>query len=164
MDCPSCGKSVPQCNIQLHSLHCSKQTTQMMRESSASKSKAKPAKKKRPSVKSKDESDDLDAMLAEMTLMDSRCGFQGCKKNVNLLGLQCQFCNKRFCMEHTIPEVHGCAEAAKKHARQAIKPRPASSSGAAKRAHLQRKLDSKLEQLSSGRRSKIKSSSKKENS
>ena len=162
MNCPTCGKSVPESNLHLHSLHCSRQTTQMTREPSAHKVKATAAKKKHPSVKSRGgQSDDLDAMLAEMSLMDSLCGFQGCRKNVNLLGLQCQFCHKRFCMEHTIPEVHGCADAAKKHARQVVKPRQASHSNVAKRAQLQKKLDSKLEQFSSGRRSKVKSRSKK---
>ena len=159
MNCPTCGKSVPESNLYLHSLRCSRQTTEMTTEPLAPKVKTSAAKKKCPSVKSK--SDDLDAMLAEITLMDSLCDFQGCRKNVNLLGLQCQFCYRRFCMEHTIPEVHGCADAAKRQARQVIKPRQASSSNDAKRARLQKKLDSKLEQFSSGRRSKVKSSSKK---
>ena len=35
---------------------------------------------------------DLDAMLAEMTLQDSTCGYPKRKKTIKLLGLRCQFC------------------------------------------------------------------------
>ena len=37
---------------------------------------------------------DLDAMLAEMTLQDSTCGYPKCKKTIKLLGLRCQFCGQ----------------------------------------------------------------------
>ena len=63
--------------------------------------------------------EDLDSMLAEMALADSTCGHHGCKKNVNVLGFRCQFCQRRYCMSHNIPELHGCGEEAKKHARSA---------------------------------------------
>lgn len=160
--CPSCGKSVPECNINFHSLSCLQVKAPVMKDSDSVQRKqlklSGAQKKQHKPVKSK-ESDDLDAMLAEMTLMDSSCGYQGCKKKVNLLGLRCRFCSMRFCMEHNIPEVHGCPEAAKKHARQVT--RSTSNSGDAKRAHLHKKLESKLEELSSRRQSKSRAKSKK---
>lgn len=162
--CPNCDKFVPEGNSELHSLRCSKVKASETKDSVGKKGReSKPSAaqtKKHQSVKS-NESEDLDAMLAEMTLMDSSCAFKGCKKKVNILGLQCRFCSRRFCMEHNIPEVHGCAEAAKKHARQAHKHKPISSSNDAKRTHLQRKLGSKLEELSSERQSKSRGKSKK---
>lgn len=159
--CPGCSKSVPECNISLHSLSCSQVKASVMDSVQKRQIKSSGAQKKKKCipVKSK-ESDDLDAMLAEMTLMDSSCGFQGCKMKINLLGLHCRFCSLRFCMEHNIPEVHGCAKAAKKHARQAAKPKSTSNSGGAKRAQLHKKLESKLEELSSGRQSKSRAKSK----
>jgi len=97
---------------------------------------------------------DLDAMLAEMTLQDSTCGFPKCKKTINLLGLRCQFCNRRFCMEHSIPEVHGCSDAAKKHAQQQKLKSKNKSVDPVRHAQLQKKLDKKIVDLSSGRKTK----------
>ena len=34
------------------------------------------------------------------------------------LGVQCDHCRLRFCMNHGLPEVHGCGDAARKAARQ----------------------------------------------
>lgn len=165
VNCTACGKAVPEGNIKLHSLHCLKVKAPVVKESSGVKgddAKMSVAqKKKRQSTKPNIENDDLDSMLAEMTLVDSSCGFQGCRKKVNLLGLQCYFCRRRFCMEHNIPEIHGCAEDAKKYARQAIKQKPTSSSNDTKRAQLKKKLGSKLEEFSAGRQSKTKGKSKK---
>ena len=158
--CPSCGKSIPKDDFKFHSHTCSKpQLSATVQKSTAKGGKIQPSvaqKKGQP----KKESDDLDTMLAEMTLLDSSCSLQGCKKKVNLLGLQCHLCCKRFCMEHNIPETHGCSEAAKKYARQAVKPRStATSKDASRRAQLHKKLESKLEELSSDRKSKTKSKS-----
>ena len=84
---------------------------------------AKPKKKRASKVESETDPDDLDSLLAEVTQSNSTCGLSGCKKKTNLLGLCCQFCRRRFCMEHGIPEVHGCAEEAKKRARSGkVKP------------------------------------------
>lgn len=156
--CPTCGKSVPEGNIKLHSMHCSKEKVSVTRSAGmhGSAMKSTRVRKKKQQTNIETESEDLDAMLAEMSLIDSSCSLHGCKKKVNLLGLQCYFCSRRFCMEHNVPEVHGCAEAAKKHARQALKAKPTSSSSCTKRTQLQKRLESRLEDLSSGRRSKTK--------
>ena len=111
-------------------------------------------KKKKTPAMGANVPDDLDAMLAEMTLLDSTCGFPKCKKSVNLLGLRCQFCSHRFCMEHSIPEVHGCSDAAKKHARQQKGPSKKKSVDPVRHAQLQKKLDKKIVDFSSGRKTK----------
>ena len=170
--CCSCGKTVPTIDLQAHRIEYEKQhsvatgdskrqekNTQQTRSEGATckEPKSKPRQtKKKPTAKghTTDTPDDLDAMLAEMTLSDSTCGFSRCKKTVNLIGLRCQFCNCRFCMEHSIPEVHGCSDSAKKHARQQKSKERHSkhtSLDPAKRAQLQRKLDKKITNLSSGR-------------
>ena len=159
--CPSCGKAIPEDDFKFHFCSCSAPQIPTTTEMSIAKDgKMKPVVARKKKGQPKKESEDLDTMLAEMTLIDSSCSFQGCKKKVNLLGLQCHLCHRRFCMEHNIPETHGCSEAAKKYARQAAKPRSTTSSkDTYKRAQLQKKLESKLEGLSSDRKSKIKSKS-----
>jgi len=99
---------------------------------------------------------DLDAMLAEMTLQDSTCGFPKCKKTINLLGLRCQFCNRRFCMEHSIPEVHGCSDPANKHAQQQKLKGPSQNKNIdpVRHAQLQKKLNKKTVDFSSRRETK----------
>ena len=159
--CPSCGKPIPKDDFKLHSRTCSNlQVSATVQKSTAKGGKIRPSVAQKKKGQPKKESDDLDTMLAEMTLLDSSCSLQGCKKKVNMLGLQCHLCCKRFCMEHNIPEIHGCSEAAKKYARQAVKPRSTvTSKDASRRAQLHKKLESKLEELSSDRKSKTKSKS-----
>ena len=148
--------------MELHLLHCTKAKFSVPKKCDDVKcsdlNSTRVKKKKAKPVKSERECEDSDSMkmLTEMSLIGSFCGLKRCKKKVNVLGLQCYFCQGRFCMEHNIPEVHGCAEAAKKHAKQVLKHNPASSSSGTRRAQLQKKLDSKLEELSSGRQSKAK--------
>ena len=107
-----------------------------------------------------DDGDDLDAMLAELALTDTRCKFANCPKSVNLVSQRCSFCKGRFCMAHGIPEVHGCEAAAKRQARQdacsssAAGSKPKKALNPAKRAHLQRTLGKKIDEASCGRRSK----------
>ena len=162
--CPSCDKAIPTGDFKLHSRTCSKPRISATMETSIAKGdKIRPVAAQKKKGQPKKESDDLDTMLAEMKLLDSSCSFQGCKKKVNLLGLQCHLCFRRFCMEHNIPETHGCSEAAKKYARQAVKPRSTvttSSKDISRRAQLHKKLESKLEELSSDRKSKTKSKTK----
>ena len=154
---------MPTRNFELHQAHCEKQGTHPPKNPSGATTKTTKSKKANKKVASKHNRsqnlDDLDAMLAEVTLADSTCSNPKCKKPVNLLGMRCKFCNRKFCMTHSIPEIHGCAEAAKTHARSQIskelqgvsRPKPLSSSN---RAQLQRKLDKKIESLSGGRQHK----------
>ena len=128
--------------------------SQQSRSAAHRKPQSKSGQMKKVSAVGANVHDDLDAMLAEMTLQDSTCGFPKCKKTINLLGLRCQFCNRRFCMEHSIPEVHGCSDAAKKHAQQQKLKSKNKSVDPVRHAQLQKKLDKKIVDLSSGRKTK----------
>ena len=85
------------------------------------KLKPKTKKKTKGSQKHKEEKskddDDFDSLLAAAALADSTCAHTKCKKKVTMLGVSCQFCRRRYCVEHSVPEIHGCAEEAKRHAR-----------------------------------------------
>lgn len=87
---------------------------------------------------------------------------------MEILGRICNFCRMKYCYNHALPEVHGCGEEAKKHARaevshpvvyvidvwqwfkaaEAPKPKPMKEE---KRAVLQRALDKKIDQAVEGR-------------
>lgn len=141
-NCSLCHKTVPKMNITTHEAACHKiqtsketsppqplatstqplatpkQDTQPLaapKQDTSINSKPKP--KKKPAAKLETMEDDLDHLLAEVTLKHSTCGFAKCKRKVSVLGFLCQFCRKKFCTEHSIPETHGCGEEAKRHAR-----------------------------------------------
>ena len=121
---------------------------------SSSKSKKKDGSTQSPVL---GDGDDLDSMLAELSLSDSTCKYSNCKKSVNYVSQRCSFCSGRFCMAHGVPEIHGCGAAAKRHARhEAVSHGPKSKKtlDPNKRGHLQRRLDKKIEEATSGRRVK----------
>ncbi|KAM9301529.1 DNA-binding protein SMUBP-2 [Gastrophryne carolinensis] len=107
--------------------------------------------------------DSLDALLAEVVKADNTCGFVKCKASVVTVGDFCIHCNKRFCLSHHIPEVHGCGDKAKARARTRISREGVIYAGSGqkdhsldptKKAHLQRRLDKKINDLSSQRKVK----------
>ncbi|KAM5138011.1 DNA-binding protein SMUBP-2 isoform 1-T1 [Mantella aurantiaca] len=107
--------------------------------------------------------DNFDALLAETVKADNTCGFGKCKTSVVTVGDFCIHCNKRFCLSHHIPEVHGCGERAKARARTRISREGVIYAGSGnkdhsldptKKAHLHRKLDKKINELSSQRKVK----------
>ncbi|XP_062350435.1 DNA-binding protein SMUBP-2 isoform X2 [Cinclus cinclus] len=113
--------------------------------------------------------EDFDALISAAIEADRTCGFPRCKASVTTLGQLCHHCQRLFCLSHHIPEVHGCGEKAKAHARQRISREgilyPGSGSkdkslDPAKRAHLQRRLDKKLSELTSQRKGKKKDKEK----
>ncbi|XP_009890738.1 PREDICTED: LOW QUALITY PROTEIN: DNA-binding protein SMUBP-2 [Charadrius vociferus] len=134
----------------------------------SSRKKDKSEAKGKPAAKSGADSvaeEDIDALISAAIKADNTCGFPRCKASVTTLGQLCLHCNRRYCLSHHIPEVHGCGEKAKGHARQRISREgvlyPGSGSkdkslDPAKRAHLQRRLDKKLSELTSQRKSKKK--------
>ncbi|XP_049677337.1 DNA-binding protein SMUBP-2 [Accipiter gentilis] len=138
----------------------------------SSRKKDKREAKGKPAVKSGANSmaeEDIDALISAAIKADNTCGFPRCKASVTTLGQLCLHCNRRYCLSHHIPEVHGCGEKAKAHARQRISREgvlyPGSSSkdkslDPAKRAHLQQRLDKKLSELTSQRKSKKKDKEK----
>ncbi|XP_062432389.1 DNA-binding protein SMUBP-2 [Rhea pennata] len=113
--------------------------------------------------------EDIDALISAAIKADNTCSFPCCKTSVTTLGQLCLHCSRRYCLGHHIPEVHGCGEKAKSHARQRISREgvlyPGSGSkdkslDPAKRAQLQRRLDKKLNELTSQRKSKKKDKEK----
>lgn len=171
--CRHCSKSVIKANIQLHETHC----LRMQRQNSAPKSADSSSKKQKdqstpraPNAHAdvvakleKVDGDDLDSMIAVVQSVDRECSFKKCKTSTRTLGHMCEFCRRRFCLNHHIPEVHGCGDAAKAHARATIiregvlyrgsgvpdkKPDPT------RKAQLQKKLDKKLTEMATKRQGK----------
>ncbi|NWH91040.1 SMBP2 protein, partial [Aegithalos caudatus] len=136
--------------------------------SRGSRKKDKSEAKGKPAVENASE-EDFDALISAAIEADRTCGFPRCKASVTTLGQLCHHCQRLFCLSHHIPEVHGCGEKAKAHARQRISREgllyPGSGSkdkalDPAKRAHLQRRLDKKLSELTSQRKGKKKDKEK----
>ncbi|NXI29270.1 SMBP2 protein, partial [Sterrhoptilus dennistouni] len=132
--------------------------------SRSSKKKDKSEAKGKPAIGNVAE-EDFDALISAAIEADRTCGFPHCKASVTTLGQLCHHCQRLFCLSHHIPEVHGCGEKAKAHARQRISREgvlyPGSGSkdkslDPTKRAHLQRRLDKKLSELTSQRKGKKK--------
>jgi ATP-dependent RNA/DNA helicase IGHMBP2 len=170
--CRHCSKSVIKANIQLHETHC----LRMQRQKSAPKSANSGGKKQKdnmPKVPNahtdvvakleKVAGDDLDSMIAAVQSVDRECSFKKCKTSTQTLGQMCEFCRRRFCLNHHMPEVHGCGDAAKSKARATIvregvlyrgsgvpdkKPDPT------RKAQLQLKLDKKLTDMATKRQGK----------
>ncbi|XP_040895261.1 DNA-binding protein SMUBP-2 [Toxotes jaculatrix] len=105
--------------------------------------------------------DDFDTLINAVMKADSVCSFVKCKASVLTLGQLCLFCNRQYCLSHHIPEVHGCGDKAKSHARMRISKEGVLYAGSGKKdksmdpnkkAYLQRKLDSKLKDMASQRK------------
>ncbi|XP_037694261.1 DNA-binding protein SMUBP-2 [Choloepus didactylus] len=113
--------------------------------------------------------EDFDALVSAAVKADNTCGFPKCTASVATLGQLCLHCGRRHCLSHHLPEVHGCGERARAHARQRISREGVLCAGSgtkdraldpAKRAQLQRRLDRKLDELTGQRRSKRKEKEK----
>ncbi|XP_077451632.1 DNA-binding protein SMUBP-2 [Stigmatopora argus] len=109
--------------------------------------------------------DDLDALIDAVVKAESVCAFVKCKASVLTLGQLCLFCNRQYCLSHHIPEVHGCGDKAKTHARIRISKEGVLYAGSGtkdksmdpnKKAYLHRKLDSKLKDMATQRKTKNK--------
>ena len=153
--CDQCGKELPATNLALHALRCIGSSTQSVRP------KQKPNVKPLPSVvpvnEAKEQAEEnLDEILKEFKKLDTVCNFSTCKTSITVLGQQCNYCRRRFCLSHHLPEVHGCGDAAKQSARSSILSHTSTSSASVKskpldttkRAHLQRRLDKKIQDMS----------------
>ncbi|KAG1944906.1 DNA-binding protein SMUBP-2 [Pimephales promelas] len=109
--------------------------------------------------------DDFDSLIDSVVKADSVCAFVKCKASVLTLGQLCLYCKRQYCLSHHIPEVHGCGDKAKAQARMRISKEGVLYAGSGqkdksmdpnKKAYLQRKLDSKLKDMSSQRKTKVK--------
>ncbi|KAM9015412.1 DNA-binding protein SMUBP-2 isoform 1-T1 [Ara ararauna] len=163
------GSSQGSGKVDLKALHLER----VQREKARREEAARKAQEPRASSRKKDKGEgkgkpaeaeeDIDALISAAVKADNTCGFPRCKASVSTLGQLCLHCHRRFCLSHHIPEVHGCGDKAKAQARQRISREgvlyPGSGSkdnslDPAKRAHLQRRLDKKLNELTSQRKSK----------
>lgn len=78
----------------------------------------------------------------------------------------CSYCHQKFCAKHQLPEEHGCGDAARAKARQAIKkPSNTSSNSSAssdrKKNELKAQLRNKIGQASQARTGKKDAKTKK---
>uniref|UniRef100_A0A8C0V8B3 DNA-binding protein SMUBP-2 n=1 Tax=Cyanistes caeruleus TaxID=156563 RepID=A0A8C0V8B3_CYACU len=164
--------------VDLKSLHLERVQREKARREEAARKVQEPSRGSRKKDKSEAKGkpvigsaagEDFDALIAAAIEADRTCGFPRCKASVTTLGQLCHHCQRLFCLSHHIPEVHGCGEKAKAHARQRISREgvlyPGSGSkdkslDPAKRAHLQRRLDKKLSELTSQRKGKKKDKEK----
>lgn len=160
--CSNCLKMVPLQNLGLHQLRC--RGVEEQGPAVRPKQKQKPLVKPLPKLDSdsnKKEEEDVDKILSEFRQMDGICNYATCRTAITLLGQLCQQCNRRFCLSHHLPEVHGCGDAVRRQVRSmtiqqgfisagslAAKPKALDS---AKRAHLQRRLDKKIQDMSTKR-------------
>ena len=188
--CPLCGYVIPEINKDLHEMRCVREQRKIEEEKKA-KTQTKKIEKakgrdidrklsgqmrkkensKSLSTKAKHDDEDLDSLIAEMKATDSTCRYPGgCRKSVSMLGTKCEFCSNKFCMSHSIPEVHGCGLEAKRKAREKMMREAQSrergfvggkTMDSTKRKQLQRKLDSKIEDLSNERQREKKETQKK---
>ena len=151
--CPTCHKSVPRQNLSLHQLRCDSIAQQ--RTAAAVRPKQKPMVKPLPKIEP--ETEDVDQLLSQFRQLDSICRYATCKTAISLYGQTCQLCLRRFCLSHHLPEIHGCADQARRQARSAslkqgmIPTTPSKKLDASKRAQLHRKLDQKIQNMSTKR-------------
>ena len=167
--CDKCGKLVPQANFNLHVLRCQPPPRGSEKDATAAGARPKSKKKKGANFTKEETEEDFDALIEEAIKMNTSCHMKKCKATTATLGQNCEFCARQFCLMHHIPEVHGCGEAARAKARAIISKEgvlyrgsgvPSKLPKPEKKAHLQRKLDKKLNDLSDARRPKKKESGK----
>ena len=137
------------------------------------KQESQPAKEKKEKTKpkvsqvqkasevlSKIADDDFDALISSITALDGKCAFRKCKTLTTTLGRQCNLCDRRFCLAHLTPEIHGCGQAAKDQARRIISREGVLHSGsgvpdkkpnAARRSQLEHRMEKKKEELAKAR-------------
>ena len=168
VECNSCGRSIPKSNIELHKLRCSVIAVEAVKNTeSVKKPKKKKEKKKKESTPVDDVNgdDEFDTLCEQFQKLDKVCNFPKCKVLVATIGVNCKFCMIRFCLSHSMAEIHGCGDEARKAARQQItrEGRLVPGSGLInhkpdkdKRAQLEKKLEKKLGEKNSQRQRKKK--------
>jgi len=163
--CVNCGRAVPRQNIELHKMRCVKAVVVDTKEVKEKEIRKEKTTKKKKS-KSKDiVDDDFDNLCDSFQKLDTVCNFPKCKTLVATLGVNCAFCRVRFCLTHSMAEVHGCGEEARRVARQQVTREGKLVPGSglvnhkpdkAKRDQLARKLDKKVTGLADQRKQKEK--------
>uniref|UniRef100_A0A2M4C194 AN1-type domain-containing protein n=1 Tax=Anopheles marajoara TaxID=58244 RepID=A0A2M4C194_9DIPT len=98
----------------------------------------------------------LNTVLTAVKQVDQTCDFKGCKQKTNLVGSDCGYCKERFCFKHSLPEIHGCGEAAKRKEReQFLHPMTGKARNEQhEKQKAQTRLNQKLKQMSLERKQK----------
>jgi len=163
--CSSCDRPVPRQNIELHKMRCVQAmvTKDEVGEVEGEKEKKKSKKKK---SKAKDiPEDEFDELCQSFQKLDKVCNYPRCKTLVATLGVNCTFCLVRFCLTHSMAEVHGCGQEARRVARQQMTREGKYVPGSGlvnhkpdqgKRDQLSRKLDKKVNNMAGQRKQKEK--------
>lgn len=184
--CKYCSKDVIKANIALHEIHCLRKQKEASLAANSSKNRKDSAKNrtdnpKRPASGKKGskqtaekavmsklqnvDPDDFDALISASKDMDSKCVYQKCKVKTITLGHTCQFCLRRFCLNHSMPEVHGCGDAIKAQARSTIVKEgvlyrgsgvPSKLPDPTRKALLEKKMGKKLTEMEAERQKKKK--------
>ncbi|CAG2247330.1 IGHMBP2 [Mytilus edulis] len=185
--CQHCSKDVIRANHSLHEIHCARRQKEATQSASSDKNrkesaKNRPENQKKPPTTTKNmksnaekeviaklqnvDPDDFDALIASTKELDSKCNFTKCKVKTLTLGHTCEFCQRRFCLNHSMAEVHGCGDAVKAHARATIIKEgvlyrgsgvPSKLPDAKQKALLQKKMDKKRSEMEADRQKKEKS-------
>ena len=128
-----------------------------------------------------EEEEDIDSILNEFKQLHTTCSYgttphgtapnaqQKCKKSIKIMGQKCEFCGHVYCLTHHMAEVHGCGDAVRVKARRDnVQYGAACGSGAkpkvmksAAKAHAQRKLDKRLDEMQKERKKKNSGAEKK---
>ena len=176
--CRYCHKDIPQQNFQLHEIYCQRMhpvaSVSTTNESSVeakpstklniASERPKTVKKKQDKISAMSDDASFDELLEAARQQDNICQAQRCKAKITLLGQLCSYCNRRYCLEHSMPEVHGCGYQARKDIRQThiathsnLKPVYENSSiSKDKRPYLERKLQDKIASKETQRKRKEK--------
>ncbi|CAF1230518.1 unnamed protein product [Adineta ricciae] len=173
--CRFCRKDIPPQNLQLHEVYCQRMhpsssvstTTNSASETSSSKlnvapERPKTVKKKTSKLESMNTEASFDELLEAARQQDNVCNAQRCKIKISLLGQLCSYCNRRYCFEHSMPEVHGCGHQARTDMRQThisthsnVRPVYENSTiSKDKRPYLERKLQEKINSKETQRKKK----------
>ncbi|XP_071955518.1 DNA-binding protein SMUBP-2-like [Antedon mediterranea] len=161
--CKYCKKEVDLGNLLLHELQCEKIYTRRLKDQDIKQSTKKKAKQNQKKVIEKTDEDDFDALIAAAIKGDNTCNFVKCKEKITIIGQMCMFCNRRYCLLHHMPEVHGCGDKAHARARNQLQREKVFRNGSgtkerkvdpARKDILQRKMDAKTAEMEASRKKK----------
>ena len=150
--------------MELHKTRCDQAKVNMDEVIGTSREKKK-SKKKKASKSVDTLEDDFDQLCEGFQKLDKVCNFPKCKTLVATLGVNCTFCLVRFCLVHSMAEVHGCGQEARRVARQQMTREGKYVPGSGlvnhkpdqgKRDQLSRKLDKKVNNMAGQRKQKEK--------
>lgn len=161
--CRYCRIRLPPGNHLLHEINCERVHEEKMAKAKRQAQKKKIDKSKQKQRLERTEEDDFDTLIAMAKKSDNVCNFVKCKAKISALGQLCQFCNKRYCFSHHLPEVHGCGDMARANARRVTRKEGVVNPGSGKKerkvdpalkASLERKMGAKLGEMGQKRQRK----------